>query len=66
MKAKIVIENGETEIVLTPENVFDTEFLEKLHSKQQLYNVKTSVEADYTYGSYEKHRLVLNIKKIEA
>jgi len=29
MKTKIIIENGETEIVLTPENDFDRDVLEK-------------------------------------
>ena len=38
MKTKVVIEDGETEILLTPENDFEKDVLEKIHNKKQSFN----------------------------
>lgn len=63
MKAKIIIENSETEIILTPDNVFDKDVLEKMYNNKGRYNIYTDVESDYKYGSYQNHRLVITIKE---
>ena len=40
MKTKVIIENGETDIILTPENDFDKGVLEKIHkNKQNFYKL---------------------------
>ncbi len=65
MKTKVVIENGETEIILTPENVFEKDILEKMRSRRQNYTIHTNVEANYDFGSYKDHKIVLNIKDIK-
>ena len=64
MKSKVIIENGETELVLTPENDFDRGILEKIYLKKSNYNITTNIEAKYDYGSYRDHKLIVNIKEI--
>lgn len=66
MKTKVVIENGETTIVLTPENVFETDLLDKIHRNKSAYNEHTSVEAEYSYGGYQKHRIEISIKEVRS
>ena len=63
MKAKVVIENGETEVILTPQNEFEIDVLEKIHDKKQNYSIYTTVEADYQMSGYGNFRLVANIKE---
>jgi hypothetical protein len=65
MKAKVIIENGETTIILTPENDFDRDILEKAYTAKNKFDLHTSVDANYRYGSYENHKMVVSIKKID-
>jgi len=65
MKAKVIIENGETSIVLTPENEFEIDVIEKVHCKTEKYNIHTKVDADYSYGSYSKHKICMSIIHIK-
>lgn len=62
MKAKVIIENGETEIVLTPENDFEEDVLKKVHSMKEKYSLNTGVNSKYTCGSYD-YTLVINLKE---
>lgn len=64
MKAKVIIENGETTIILTPENVFDRDVLERAYSNKDKFNLHTTVDANYRYGSYENHKMVISLKNI--
>ena len=64
MKAQVIIENGETTIVLTPENMFDKDVLEKVYSKKEQFKLITQAEADYSYGSYQNHKFTISIKEI--
>jgi len=64
MRAKVVIENGESKIVLTPENGFETHILEECYSKKQAHNMSVIVDAEYSYGQYQKHKLEISIKEI--
>lgn len=64
MRAKVVIENGESKIVLTPENGFETHILEECYARKQAHNLSTTVDAEYSYGSYSKHRIEITIKEI--
>jgi len=69
MKAKVVIENGETDIVLTPENDFEKDLIEKVKEGEdkKIWNVYTSVNIDkkYNYGTYElsNHEIIINLKE---
>jgi hypothetical protein len=63
MKAKVIIENGETTIVLTPENEFEIDVIEKVHCKKKIHNIHTEFEAQYNCGTYSKHRIELSIRQ---
>ncbi len=45
MKTKVIIENGTTEIVLTPENEFERQIIENI------YNAKKTTETKVRYTS---------------
>jgi len=62
MKAKVIIENGETTIILTPENEFEIDLIEKVHCKKEKHSINTDFDAQYNYGSYSKHKIELSIK----
>jgi hypothetical protein len=63
MKAKVIIENGETTIVLTPENEFEIDLIEKVKDKMEVHTINTSFCADYSLGSYKDHFIQLSIKE---
>jgi hypothetical protein len=63
MKTKIVIENGETEIVLKPENEFDNDVLQKMHKNKLGYSLVVEVNADLKYGIYDNYSMSINIKE---
>ncbi len=62
MKARVVIENGKTEIVLTPENEFELDVIEKtIDSKYEVK--KTDVTADWSYHEHKNHRIIISIEE---
>lgn len=63
MRAKVIIENGETTIVLTPENVFEIDVIEKVHSKKEQHNIHTEFDLEYSYGARSKHKIQLSIRE---
>lgn len=63
MKAKVIIENRETTIILTPENQFEKDVIEKVYLDKQQHNIHTQFDAEYDYGNYSKHRIELLIKE---
>ena len=63
MKAKVIIENGETNIILTPENEFEVDVIEKVYNKNQNYSQECSFNADYNYGSLKNHNIKIKIKE---
>jgi len=65
MKAKVVIENLETDIVLTPENVFERRLLEDMHDTKGKYHFFTSVDSEYNMGVRQNYTLKVNIKEEE-
>ena len=62
MKAKVIIENGETKIVLTPQNDFETDLIEKVKNTEK-HTIQTCIDADYNYGTYKNHRIEILIKE---
>lgn len=63
MKASVLIKNGKTEIVLTPENEFEIDVIERTIDGN--YNVKsTKVESDYNYHSRKNHKIIIEIEKV--
>lgn len=63
MKTKVVIENGETTIALTPENDFERDIIEKIENKREKFSIHTSVNVQSSCGSYSKHNIELSIKE---
>ena len=63
MKAKVIIENGQTTISLTPENEFEIDIIEKVRCKKGNYNLQTTIDAEYNYGAYRKHSIDVLIKE---
>ena len=65
MKSKVVIENGETEIILTPENDFEREVLDKIYSNKNKYDIFTDVKLDSVNYYDKKYKLVVSLKEIK-
>ena len=63
MKSKLIIENGYTEIILTPENDFETDVIEKICNNKQRFNIETSFKSETSYGIQEKHKISISINK---
>ena len=63
MKAKVIIENGETTIVLNPQNEFEIDLIEKVKDKKGKHSIYTNFSADYNYGTYKNHQIELSIKE---
>jgi hypothetical protein len=64
MKAKVIIEKGETTIILTPENEFEIDVIEKVHCKKEKHSINAKFEAKYNYGTYNEHNIELSIKEV--
>lgn len=65
MKTKVIIENEVTKIVMTPENDFETDVLDRVYSKQQNYKVETNISAEYSFGELKNHTLTTTLKKLK-
>lgn len=63
MKAKIIIENLETTIILKPENDFDRNILKTMHENKQNFDIYTNVESDYHLGIRDNYKLKMSIKE---
>jgi len=63
MKAKVTIENGRTKVVLKPENDFEIDVLEKVYDSKKNYEIETTVNANYNFGSWQDHELEINLVK---
>ena len=62
MKAKVVIENGSTEIILKPDNEFEINLLEQVIDNK--YKVTdTNVNSNYSYGTHSNHNITITINK---
>ena len=63
MKAKVIIENGITNIILKPENDFEIDILEKVYLSENKYEIKTTVNAKGDFGYLKEHQLEINLVK---
>ena len=66
MKAKVVIEQGKTKIVLTPENEFETDIIEKIVDSKVGYSTETTVDTNYSYHTHTNHRMEINLIEKET
>jgi len=65
MKAKVIIENGETTIILTPENDFEKDIIEKVHDKKKEHSTICTFDIKEFYGSISNHKIEISIKRID-
>ena len=56
MKAKVIIENGKTEIILTPENDFEIDVIEKADALFNKHEIRTWID--------DQSKIILQIKEI--
>lgn len=66
MKTHVVIDNGKTEIVLTPENDFEKDVIEKVYDSKKDFDLRISADKETNFGVSRNHRFILNleIKKV--
>lgn len=64
MKAKVIIENKQTKIILTPENDFEIDVIDKVRNKKEKHDIHTMFGADYSFGGYNKQRIELTIVEL--
>lgn len=64
MKAKVIIENSETTVILTPKNEFELDVLQKMYDSKDKYSLYTHVTAKRSYGADENHQININVKEI--
>lgn len=63
MKAKVIIENGLTTIVLTPENDFEKTVLDDAYKSKDKFLFEAEASAEYqSYGNNKNHKLVIWLK----
>ena len=63
MKAKVIIENNETTIILTPQNDFERDIIEKLNNRKKEFDLFTNIDVEYQYGTFSNHKIEMNIKQ---
>lgn len=61
MKTELVIVQGSAKLVLTCENEFELDLIEKIKDSKIGYEAKTSVLTDYNYHSHSNHRIEVNL-----
>lgn len=70
MKAKVIIENGKSQIELSCENEFEKHIVDKVVGKRSGYEIKTSFNSDneygYTYNNSNRKNQRINIDITEA
>lgn len=64
MKSKVLIENGETTIVLEPENTFEKRVIEDVANNKENHNIHTGIATDQRYGVHTNHKILLTIQEI--
>ena len=65
MKAKVIIENRETTIILTPENEFEKDIIEKVHNKKKEHNTLCTFDLKESYGNITNHKIEILINQID-
>lgn len=63
MKSKIVIENGETTILLTPENDFEKRMIEDIVKNKGNHTVYTDASTTHQWHEQINHKIEISIKE---
>lgn len=62
MKAKVIIEECITSIVLSAENDFERDIVEKIADNRKIESKTVETRYDQDWGVRGQHRIVVNIK----
>jgi hypothetical protein len=62
MKAKVIIENGLSTIVLTPDNDFEKQVVENVYNNRETFNIVTDFEVVKNTFTQELQGHAINIK----
>ena len=62
MKTKLIVNEGKAKIVLTCENEFEVDLIEKIKDSRGGYKIETEALRDYDYHNHHKnHRIEINL-----
>ena len=61
MKTEIVIKQGKAKVVLTPENEFEMDLIEKIVDSKIGYEKQTTVLTDNSYYQHRNHRIEISL-----
>lgn len=62
MKSKVIIENGNSTIILEPENEFEEELLKTAESEAREKDVSIHFNSEYSMGIRDNHRIEIKIR----
>ena len=65
MKAKVIIEDGITTIVLTPQNEFESNLIETIKNNEKNHAFSTKINVDNLYNTPSNHKISISIEKIK-
>jgi hypothetical protein len=65
MKAKVIIQDGITQVILTPTSDFETNIIEKMYNEKSDFTLETEARAEYPpfdyRGKLTDHQIVITI-----
>jgi hypothetical protein len=64
MKAKVIIENGLSTIVLTPDNDFEKQVVENVYNNRETFNIVTDFEIKQNIYTSQMEFHTINIKLV--
>ena len=64
MKAKVIIEQGITKVVLTCENAFEKDIVEKIKDYRSNYEIETTVSTNYQFQTHNDHKIEMIINEL--
>ncbi len=66
MKAKVIIEDSKTKIILIPENEFETDIIEKVENKSKDYDLQVEFKGDFNYSNTKQNfRIEIDLNKLK-
>jgi hypothetical protein len=63
MKTQVIITQGNAQIVLIPDNEFETDLIEKLVDNKIGYTTTTEVKTDYIFCNHKNHMIKINLSE---
>lgn len=61
MKTKVIIKDGHTSIVMTPENDFEVGVLDTAYESEDKYQLTANVDRETKFGVHQSHKFTINL-----